>query len=122
MQNRRLDWKSTILADNGRKLSTSLRPGLGRTHNIKVVIIGNGAVGKTSMLYAHHDNTFPLEYIGVMDNPMFVIDVTPNITVNMTVWDTGEPALSHTQNTLTLFRSAGQEEYERHVLCLFFIF
>jgi len=64
--------------------------------NIKLVVIGDGAVGKTCLLISYANNRFPEEYVPtVFDN--YVVNLTAGEThIELGLWDT-----------------AGQEEYDR---------
>jgi len=68
--------------------------------SIKLVVVGDGAVGKTSLLMTYSQGTFPTEYVPtVFDNYSVEIDVMINDqqkTIELELWDT-----------------AGQEEYDR---------
>ena len=64
--------------------------------NIKCVTIGDGAVGKTSLLISFVNNSFPLDYIPT---------IFDNYNANL--------YLDNQYFTLNLWDTAGQEEYDR---------
>ena len=64
--------------------------------NVKIVIVGNGAVGKTSLLLTYTMDTFPSDYMpSVYEDPQvnIILDGRP---VSLGLWDT-----------------AGQDDYDR---------
>jgi cell division control protein 42 len=67
-----------------------------RLSNIKCVVVGDGAVGKTCLLMSYARGEFPQGYVPtVFDNYAVTVNVGGSIV------------------TLTLFDTAGQEDYDR---------
>ncbi|KAH3732847.1 cell division cycle protein 42-like [Pelomyxa schiedti] len=82
-------WKTSV-HNNKNKIASGFQ-------SIKLVIVGNGAVGKTCAMLTYLSQSFPSEYIPTcgFDNPSCNIRVE-NGNFNVNIWDT-----------------AGQEEYDR---------
>eukprot|EP01114_Cavostelium_apophysatum_P020579 TRINITY_DN693_c0_g1_i1.p1 TRINITY_DN693_c0_g1~~TRINITY_DN693_c0_g1_i1.p1 ORF type:complete len:208 (-),score=23.46 TRINITY_DN693_c0_g1_i1:187-789(-) len=68
---------------------------------VKLVIVGDGAVGKTCVLMSYANKKFPSAYVPtVFDN--YVVSLTA-----------GHSKLGNVQVELSLWDTAGQEEYDR---------
>ncbi|AET40793.1 Rho family GTPase RHO5 Ecym_6421 [Eremothecium cymbalariae DBVPG len=72
--------------------------------SVKCVIVGDGAVGKTSLLISYTTNSFPQDYI-----PTVFDNYSTTIAVPDPQSSTGEQQLFK----LNLWDTAGQEEYDR---------
>lgn len=87
---------------------------------IKLVVTGDGAVGKTSMLITYTDNSFPSHYIPtVFENYVANVNIDER-TVSLGLWDTAGPEdydrlrpLSYpgTDVFLTLFSVVDEKSY-----------
>ncbi|CCF56187.1 hypothetical protein KAFR_0A07530 [Kazachstania africana CBS 2517] len=84
--------------------------------SIKCVVIGDGAVGKTSLLISYTTGTFPRDYVPtVFDNYTTTISLSNSSLSNSTPSLKSHP---HSLESLQLFKlnlwdTAGQEEYDR---------
>lgn len=72
--------------------------------SIKCVIVGDGAVGKTSLLISYTTNTFPQDYIPT---------VFDNYSTTIALPDPNHPDSEAQVFKLNLWDTAGQEEYDR---------
>jgi len=83
-------------ASNGKKLDKAVSEDTPGAKRVKLVVVGDGAVGKTSLLISYSTGEFPKDYVPT---------VFENYTAKLK--KEGETILLH------LWDTAGQEEYDR---------
>jgi len=105
---KKLDWNALVgdpeikgLAQQIKKRADTMLGGgdvdIANATRIKLVVVGDGAVGKTSLLISYATGDFPTEYVPtVFENYTAQLDFEEKGTILMHLWDT-----------------AGQEDYDR---------
>uniref|UniRef100_A0A6B2LVL7 Uncharacterized protein n=1 Tax=Arcella intermedia TaxID=1963864 RepID=A0A6B2LVL7_9EUKA len=67
-----------------------------------MVVVGDGAIGKTSALITYTSHQFPEGHIPTLfDNYSASVSIGDNISVNLSLWDTYPPLHHHILQIIT---------------------
>ncbi|KAA6387010.1 MAG: hypothetical protein EZS28_017460 [Streblomastix strix] len=81
------------------------------TQDLKFVVVGDGAVGKTSLLYVYSNDAFPEDYVPTVYDDYTANEMYHEKSVSLALWDTAG------QEELSSIRPLSYENTDLYILC-----